>query len=127
MAIYKIFTEFSASISQVKENPNKVLEEAGGAPVVVLANNRPRYYMVPPELYEKMIDALVAQSSVIKPGDHVEGKFRPSPTRLQEIAESCAQYITSSKPAKAEDFQEKWGHLSVQRLDQRYRIMKSLA
>lgn len=107
MLVQKIFTEFSASISQVKENPNKVLEEAGGAPVVVLANNRPRYYMVPPELYEKMIDALVAQSSAIKLSNQLEGQFNPSPTRLREIAENCAQYIASTKAINPEDFQDK--------------------
>jgi len=107
MTVQKIFTEFSASITQAKDNPNRVLEEAGGAPVVVLANNTPRYYMVPPEMYELMIEALAAQSAVVNIENTSEGNFNPTRVRLHEIAENCAKYLVEGKPSKREDFKEK--------------------
>ncbi len=107
MSIQKIFTEYSASITQAKDNPNKVMEEAGGAPVVVLANNVPRYYMVPPNIYEMMVEALAAQSNVVDSNDLIEGSFRPTSQRLHQVAEQNAQYILKNKPSKIEEFKEK--------------------
>lgn len=49
---------FSTSITELKRNPNKVLESADGNPVVVLNHNKPMAYLIPAEAYEHMMDLL---------------------------------------------------------------------
>ncbi|MFL9959078.1 type II toxin-antitoxin system prevent-host-death family antitoxin [Paraburkholderia nemoris] len=44
----------TVSISDFKQNPSKVVEEAQGRPVAVLRHNRPVFYAVSPELMTQM-------------------------------------------------------------------------
>ncbi len=53
-----ILAQNTASITELKINPMQVMEEAEGAPVAVLNRNKPAFYCVPPELYERMMDML---------------------------------------------------------------------
>jgi len=50
----RIHSVLSVSISEFKQNPGKVIEEAGGEPVAVLNHNRPAFYTVSPELMAEM-------------------------------------------------------------------------
>lgn len=53
-----IFANQSVSISELKRNPSAVIEQANGQPVVILNHNTPSAYLVPNEMYEKMMDLL---------------------------------------------------------------------
>ena len=48
----------SASITEFKANPNAVMLESEGEAIVVLKNNEPCFYAVPPELFEIMSEAM---------------------------------------------------------------------
>ena len=52
----RIHSLLSVSISEFKQNPGKVVEEARGEPVAVLNHNRPAFYTVSPELMAEMAE-----------------------------------------------------------------------
>lgn len=52
---------FTASISDLKKNPTEVALSGDGEAVAILNRNKPAFYCVPPELYQRMIDALKQQ------------------------------------------------------------------
>ncbi|CAM3765243.1 MULTISPECIES: type II toxin-antitoxin system Phd/YefM family antitoxin [Xenorhabdus] len=53
-----ILSDMSASVSELKRNPMATVSAGGGSPVAILNRNKPAFYCVPAELYEKMLDAL---------------------------------------------------------------------
>jgi antitoxin StbD len=48
----KIYAEFTASITELKRNPQALINSAGGEPIALLNHNRPTAYIVPAETYE---------------------------------------------------------------------------
>lgn len=48
----------SASISELKKNPSKLISEADGRPVVILNHNMAAAYLIPAETFEIMLNAL---------------------------------------------------------------------
>jgi len=54
----QILAQISASISELKRNPNRLLEEAGESAIVILNHNEPTAYFVPAETYEALLDRL---------------------------------------------------------------------
>ena len=56
-----IHTPFTASISDLKKNPTEVALSGDGEAVAILNRNPPVFYCVPPELYQRMIDAINQQ------------------------------------------------------------------
>lgn len=53
-----IYSEITASVSELKKNPMAVVGAGEGFPVVVLNRNRPAFYCVPADVYEAMIERL---------------------------------------------------------------------
>lgn len=53
-----IYGSYSASVSELKKNPSRLLAEAGGEPVVILNHNKPTAYLVPASMYEEMMERL---------------------------------------------------------------------
>lgn len=53
-----IYADYCISISEFKKNPAQTLRSAENKPVAVLSHNRAAFYMVTPELFEAMVDAL---------------------------------------------------------------------
>lgn len=53
-----IYADFSISMSEFKKNPAQVLRTAGEKPVAILSHNKPAFYMVTPQLFEALIEAL---------------------------------------------------------------------
>lgn len=47
-----ILSPLSASISELKKNPSKLIEQAGGEVVAILNHNKPTAYLIPAETYE---------------------------------------------------------------------------
>jgi len=58
----RVEAEVAVSISDLKQSPKKVFEEAAGAPVAILNHNRVMAYMVPANVYEAMLEELDDQS-----------------------------------------------------------------
>ncbi|MCD8494450.1 MAG: type II toxin-antitoxin system Phd/YefM family antitoxin [Burkholderiaceae bacterium] len=53
-----IYADYCVSISEFKKNPAQTLRCAKNKPVAVLSHNKTAFYMVTPELFETMVDAL---------------------------------------------------------------------
>ena len=53
-----LYTDLTISMSDFKKNPAKVLRAAGTQPVAVLNHNKAAFYMVNPELFEALIEAV---------------------------------------------------------------------
>ena len=47
-----------ASISELKKNPTKLINDAQGMPVVILNHNVAAAYLIPVETFEKLMDAV---------------------------------------------------------------------
>ncbi|WP_065106601.1 type II toxin-antitoxin system Phd/YefM family antitoxin [Escherichia coli] len=59
-----ILSDTSASVSELKKNPVATVSAGDGYPVAILNRNKPAFYCVPAELYERMLDALDDQELV---------------------------------------------------------------
>ena len=65
----QVLASRSVSITELKRSPSAVLEAAGSEPVAVLNHNRPAAYLVPPQVYEAMLERLNADlRSAIREG-----------------------------------------------------------
>ena len=53
-----ILANYTASITELKKSPTKILEKAGDEAVAILNHNVASAYLVPSGLYEKMIDVI---------------------------------------------------------------------
>ncbi|MBI4754826.1 MAG: type II toxin-antitoxin system Phd/YefM family antitoxin [Betaproteobacteria bacterium] len=50
----------SVSITELKRSPGAVIEQAGSEPVAVLNHNRPAAYLLPPHVYQAILERLNA-------------------------------------------------------------------
>ncbi|MEY4993418.1 MAG: hypothetical protein RIS82_540 [Actinomycetota bacterium] len=53
-----ILADMTISISEFKANPNQAVKDANGEPFCVMTNNAPAFYVVKPELWERLNDLL---------------------------------------------------------------------
>ncbi len=51
-----ILSNYTASITELKKSPTKLLEEAGNEPIAILNHNTPSAYLVPSEYFERLMD-----------------------------------------------------------------------
>jgi antitoxin StbD len=56
--INNIFSSIVASISELKKNPMEVVRQGDGGVVAILNHNKPVFYCVPAEFYNKLMDRL---------------------------------------------------------------------
>ncbi|UCN00218.1 type II toxin-antitoxin system prevent-host-death family antitoxin [Sulfurimonas sp. SWIR-19] len=54
----QILANYTASITELKKSPTKLLDEAGNEPIAILNHNTPSAYLVPSSYYEKIMDIL---------------------------------------------------------------------
>jgi len=54
----RVEAEVAVSISDLKQSPKRVFDEAAGAPIAILNHNRVMAYMVPAETFEAMMELL---------------------------------------------------------------------
>ncbi len=54
----RIMAGYSASITELKKNPMAVLKGANGEPVAILNHNKAAGYLIPADLFERMMDHL---------------------------------------------------------------------
>jgi len=52
----RIFARASVSISDLKKNPSRIINEAEGAPVAILNHNKPSAYLIPAEAFEAIME-----------------------------------------------------------------------
>ena len=53
-----ILANYTASITELKKSPTQLLKDAGNEAVAILNHNVPSAYLVPSDLYEKMMDVM---------------------------------------------------------------------
>ncbi len=53
-----LLATLTATISELKANPNKVLNHTSREPVVIFSHNKPWAYMVPVDTFERMQEQL---------------------------------------------------------------------
>lgn len=53
---FALLADVAASITDLKRSPMRVIREGGGEAVMILHQNKPAFYAVPPELYEAMLE-----------------------------------------------------------------------
>ena len=53
-----ILCDYTASITELKKSPTKLINDAHGEPIAILNHNRPEAYLIPAEVYEKMMDII---------------------------------------------------------------------
>lgn len=58
MSAQTVFADFTISMSEFKTNPSRIVEEQNGQPIAVLNRNKAAFYVVPPDVYEAMMDEL---------------------------------------------------------------------
>lgn len=56
-----ILSPYSASISELKKNPSRLIERAGGEAIAILNHNKPTAYLIPAEAYEWMCNLIEDQ------------------------------------------------------------------
>jgi antitoxin StbD len=54
----RIYARASVSISDLKKNPSRIINEAEGAPVAILNHNKPSAYIIPAEAFETLMERL---------------------------------------------------------------------
>ena len=58
MKMNAVLSNYTASITELKKSPTKLLEEAGNETIAILNHNVPSAYLVPREKYERMIEII---------------------------------------------------------------------
>ncbi len=54
----RLFAHASVSISDLKKNPSRIINESEGAPVAILNHNKPSAYIIPAEAFEALMEKL---------------------------------------------------------------------
>ena len=56
--MFQVLSNYAASITELKKNPSELIESAQGETIAILNRNIPTAYLVSPEAYETLLDAL---------------------------------------------------------------------
>ena len=54
----RLYARASVSISDLKKNPSRIINESEGAPVAILNHNKPSAYLIPAEAFETLMEKL---------------------------------------------------------------------
>ena len=52
----RIYARASVSISDLKKNPSRIINQAEGAAVAILNHNKPSAYLIPAEAFEALME-----------------------------------------------------------------------
>lgn len=68
----RLYARASVSISDLKKNPSRVINEAEGSPVAILNHNKPSAYLIPAEAFEALMEKLedYRLARVVKEREH---------------------------------------------------------
>ncbi len=56
--VHHVFTETTASVSELKRNPMRTVAAGEGFPVAILNRNEPAFYCIPAKAYEALLERL---------------------------------------------------------------------
>ncbi len=54
----RLYARASVSISDLKKNPSRIINQSEGAPVAILNHNKPSAYIIPAEAFEVLMEKL---------------------------------------------------------------------
>jgi antitoxin StbD len=54
----RLFARASVSISDLKKNPSRIIQQSEGAPVAILNHNKPSAYIIPADAFEALMERL---------------------------------------------------------------------
>ena len=54
----QILSDYSTSITDLKRNPNTLLEESQGMPIAILNHNKPIAYLIAADTYEAFLELI---------------------------------------------------------------------
>ena len=68
----RLFARASVSISDLKKNPSRIINQSEGAPVAILNHNKPSAYLIPADAFEALMEKLedYELSQVVKEREH---------------------------------------------------------
>ncbi len=94
----QVLASRSVSITELKRSPSAVLAQAGSEPVAVLNHNRPAAYLLPPHVYEAMLERLSADlRQAIQEGID-SGQAIPADRVFAELNTRYADPTPATKP-----------------------------
>ncbi len=74
-----------ASISELKKNPSKLINDSEGNPVAILNHNTAAAYLVPVELFEKMMEMLDEHGLENIVSKRLSDKSKPVKVNLDDL------------------------------------------
>ncbi len=71
----RLFARASVSISDLKKNPSRIINQSEGAPVAILNHNKPSAYIIPADAFEALMERLedYELSRVVREREHESG------------------------------------------------------
>lgn len=81
----QILSNYTASISELKISPNKILQKCNNEAVAILNHNKPSAYLVPAALYEKMMEKLDDYQLIQEVKTRLEEDEKPIRVSLDEL------------------------------------------
>ena len=73
--MHNVFADTCVSVTELKRNYTKILQQAVEQPVAVLNHNRPEAYLLPAALYERMISMLEDAQDALLVRERANGHF----------------------------------------------------
>jgi antitoxin StbD len=68
----RLYARASVSISDLKKNPSRIINQSEGAPVAILNHNKPSAYIIPAEAFEVLMEKLedYEMGRIVKEREH---------------------------------------------------------
>ncbi|AAR35811.1 type II toxin-antitoxin system prevent-host-death family antitoxin [Geobacter sulfurreducens] len=68
----RLFARASVSISDLKKNPTRIINQSEGEPVAILNHNKPSAYLIPADAFEALMEKLedYELSQIVKEREH---------------------------------------------------------
>jgi len=83
--VARMMAGMSASITDFKANPNAVIKQSEGEAIAVLKSNEPCFYVVPPELFETMTEAMEDLALLMQANVRLNDNKEPVEVNLDDL------------------------------------------